>query len=150
MTDDSGRNPDGTFAPGNQVSARSGGGYGAERQAQTGRVSARLMSAALEKLQRIQEGGAGEMHDELAALALSVSDALQVTFSHAVREYTSSEGDKAAHLEKMYSASRHLHTWLATSARLLQWREEHPHSDDALTADDVIAKYREQNADSNS
>jgi len=134
MSDD-GRNPDGTFAPGNTAHLTCGGGYGLEQQVYDGKVSPRLMSAALKAFEHIQAGGAAEMHDELAALAYAVTEGLKATLSHASEKLEAGETEE--NLSKLFRADRSLHSWVALTARLLEWSADHP-SDGKTSARHVL------------
>lgn len=131
-----GRDKHGHFAPGNQYSLKSGG-YGAEAQVYGGKISERLMEAVHRNLERILAGGAGELHDAVTALVYSVMEGLQKTYADATGDYEG-DGSEANELRR-YRADRALHSWSALAARLLEWREEHPH-DDTKTLDVLLGK----------
>lgn len=138
MSEDNGRNLDGTFAPGNQASAKSGGAYGLEAQVYSGKLSTRLMSAVLKNFERLQNGEAGDMHDWLTALAYSVAEGFAGTLSHVKEESESGKREDTS----VYRAERSLHSWAALAGRLLERRLQYPEGDDKTSARDVLEAIR--------
>lgn len=133
MSDDSGRDSVGRFAPGNTVAPNTGGGYSAERQLSTGKLSARLQAASLARQRQIIDSGTRALLIELAGDFLAVADALKVTIIHA----RSKQNEK-----RLFTATQRWHTIAASAARQLQWLAEHAEGDGATSAAAVLEAIR--------
>ena len=141
MSDDNGRDARGWFTEGNTIHPTTGGGYGLEAQANSGKISEKFAHSEFAYLKRIEAGEAWNLHAVLAARALTVVDGVTATYQEACEKHRQEPSDST--LQKKESAQRHLYTWMHGAALDLQWLHEHPKEgkDAGQVIDDLRSTY---------